>query len=408
MELESTPRNDRDNSTPADRLDQTSSGAAPETGTKDSNVIKVADAVERKVSTRLVSLDVFRGLTIFGMLLVNNIALDQFTPKYLIHAQWNAGVTIADMVFPWFLLIVGVAIPYSIASFRRRNLSGWRLGLKIVGRASVLVLLGCLIDSSIIKQPIFDLGVLQIIGLAYMFASFLYWLPVAPRLTIALAFLLAHWAAIRFLPVPGLGVGAFCPNENFIAYIDRMYLQVYHLNGLLSVVPTSALVVIGSVIGDLVRSETYSQVRKTIILAVAGAVMAVAGYVWNLDLPFNKPLWTASYILFTAGLGAIALALLYLVTDVKGWRAWSFPFVVFGMNAIAAYVFPILLKLWVLQIWKWPMPDGSNLTLQQAMQHVLIVHAGRIPGGWLYTFCYIFAWWLVLLWMYRNRVFLRV
>ena len=120
---------------------------------------------------RLLSLDAFRGLTIAGMLLVNNIALDSRTPAQLTHAPWNGGVRFADVIFPWFLLIVGVAVSYSAASAKKKELSFWRVDLKILGRVLALVFLGCLIDSSLAKRPVFDLNVLQLIGLAYGVAS---------------------------------------------------------------------------------------------------------------------------------------------------------------------------------------------------------------------------------------------
>src|SRR5437016_3794637 len=126
---------------------------------------------------RLASLDAFRGLAIVGMLLVNNVALDTATPRPLTHAPWNGGVYFADLVYPWFLLIVGVAIPFSAGAARAKGVPSWRYDLKIVGRAVTLLLLGCLIDSSTWKYPTFDLGVLQLIGLSYLVGALLYDLP---------------------------------------------------------------------------------------------------------------------------------------------------------------------------------------------------------------------------------------
>ena len=357
---------------------------------------------------RLASLDAFRGLAIVGMLLVNNVALDTATPRPLTHAPWNGGVYFADLVYPWFLLIVGVAIPFSMASHRARGLPLWRYDLKILTRAVTLVLLGCLIDSSLIKRPTFDLGVLQQIGLAYLVGAFLCELSPLRRLGAAAGFLVAHWAAIRFLPIPGVGAGVFTERTNFIHYVNRLYLQPVSLRGLISLVPMSALVLIGTVIGDSLRRETRARVRKAAHLLVGGLVLAGIGALWNLDLPFNKSVWTASYVLFSAGLGAVVLALLYLLVDVAGWRFVAFPLVVFGANAMMAYVTPILVKIDILQEWKWRMPGGSLLSLQDALLHYCFAHAGRIPGGWLYTIGYILFWWLVLLYMYVKRVFWRV
>jgi predicted acyltransferase len=362
----------------------------------------------RAIVGRLTSLDAFRGLTIFGMLLVNNIALDTATPKQLSHAMWNEGVHFADLVFPWFLLIMGVAIPYAAAAFKKKGLPLWRYDLKVIGRAATLVLLGCLIDSSLLRRPIFDMGVLQILGLAYLVGALLYELPLERRLILAGGFLLAHWAMIRFLPVPGVGAGVFTPEQNVIRHFDRIYLEQLHLRGIISVIPTSALVLIGTALGDVLRRDAWAPMRKVAYLLAGGVALVLAGLLWNTDLPFNKPYWTASYIVYAAGLGAMLLGMFYLLIDVNGWRAWAFPLVVFGMNAIVAYVVPILVKIDMFQQWTWKMADGSILPLDQAAMHDFFVRFGRIPGGWLYTFAYITVWWLVLLWMYRKRIFLRI
>jgi predicted acyltransferase len=359
-------------------------------------------------SKRLLSLDAFRGLTILGMLLVNNVALDAATPRQLTHAPWNRGVHFADLVFPWFLLIVGVAIPYSAASALAKGLRQWRYDLKVIGRAVTLVLLGCLIDSSMLKRPTFDLGVLQLIGLSYMVGALLYDLPLTRRLLVAAALLAAHWAAIRFMPIPGVGAGVFTEGQNLIYHLNRVYLQPISLRGLISLVPMGALALVGTALGDALRRDLDSPIPKVAQLLVAGLALAGIGWLWHFDLPFNKPVWTASYVLYAAGLGTLVLGALYLLIDVTGWRAWALPLIVPGANAIVAYVAPILVKLLILDAWKWKMPDGSLLPLSQAILHYCFVHAGRIRGGWLYTWGYILFWWLILLWLYRKRVFVRV
>jgi predicted acyltransferase len=269
-------------------------------------------------------------------------------------------------------------------------------------------MLGCLIDSSLAKRALFDLDVLQLIGLAYLVASMLYPLPTWGRLVCAALLLTGHWAAIRFIHVPGIGAGAFAEGNNLIAYIDRIYLQQYHLKGLVSVIPTAALVLIGSAIGDILRDESTPPMSRVVALLATGSCLAAFGMLWSYDLPFNKPVWTASFILYTAGMGTIILGFFYLFIDVRGWRMWSFPFVVFGSNAIMAYILPILVKTQMLQVWSYELPNGSHLTLQQAIIHFFVITYGRVTGGWLYTAIYILIWWLVLLLLYRKKIFLRV
>jgi predicted acyltransferase len=391
----------------AERSSQNTTGAEPRNGDTSVSSRTPGNAAPPG-GKRLTSLDAFRGLTILGMLLVNNVALNEATPSHLTHAAWASGIHFADLVFPWFLLIMGVAIPYSIASSRRKGLTMWRYRLKALGRAAALVLLGCLIDSSLARQPIFDLGVLQIIGLAYLVGALLYPLRPAWKAAAAALLLAGHWAAIRFIPIPGIGAGAFTENANLIKYLNETYLQAYHLSGLVSVIPTSAMALAGSVVGDLMRAERPAPGRKVLWMAAAGATLMLGGWLWNLDLPFNKPVWSAPYIVYTAGLGSFVLAVFYLLVDVAGWRAPAFPLVVFGSNAIVAYVAPILVKLYILQVWTLPTPDGAKLPLQQAFQHLLILHAGQVAGGWLYTASYIVFWWLVLLYLYRKKIFVRV
>ncbi len=369
--------------------------------------VKLEKPAEAK-SSRLVSLDAFRGLTIVGMLLVNNIMLDTATPKQFTHAGWNEGLNFADLVFPWFLFIVGVAIPYAIASHKKKGLPLWKFDLKALSRAVTLVLLGCLIDSSIYRRPIFDLNVLQLIGLAYLVAALMYELPVVRRLIVAGILLLAHWATIRFLPIPGVGAGIFTESQNIINHFNQVYLQPYHLNGLTSVITTSALAMIGTVIGDILRAEPDDRRMKLIRLVVSGSILTIIGAVWSLDVPFNKPLWTSSYVVYSTGLGILVLSAFYLLIDMRGWKAWAFPFVIFGMNAIVAYVLPILVKVYIFQEWMWDMSDGTHLPLGEAIPHWFFIHLGHVTGGWAYTAAYIVFWWLVLLQMYRKKVFVRV
>ncbi len=364
-------------------------------------------ATLEKKSARLASLDAFRGLTILGMLLVNNVALGEFTPRHLTHAPWNQGVYFADMVFPWFLFIVGVAIPYSAASFKRKNSSLFSYFGKGLNRAVMLVVLGCLIDSSINKRPLFDLGVLQLIGLAYLCATLLYEIPRKLGYFAVPLLLVAHWALIRFVAAPGMPAGIFEESKNIIQVINAKYLSPFNLQGLVSVAPTTALALLGCMVGDLLRAKRLSDFAKFGWLFATGAVLAFDGWVWSLSLPMNKPVWTSSYIVFSAGLGAMILAVFYIIMDVLKFRAWAFPFVVFGMNAIVAYVAPILVKLYVFQVWTIPVGAG-RMPIQQGLLAMAVSAHGQIVGGWVYTIGYALFWWLVVFYLYRNKVFVRV
>jgi predicted acyltransferase len=366
-----------------------------------------APQIER-ASQRLRSLDAFRGIAILGMLLVNNKALGPWTPTQLTHAGWDEGAHLADMVYPWFLLIVGVAIPYSAVSHLRRHGSWGSYFWKVFRRSLLLVLLGCLINSSYAKRPIFDLGVLQLIGFSYFAAALLYRLPFSWRMAAAGLFLVGHWALIRFLPIPGVGSGAFARETNVIAYLNQTYLARWGLENLPVVFPTTALVLIGTALGDAVRAAGWAEMRKVWIVVGVGVTLVVGGGLWGMDLPLNKRVWTSPYVLLAAGWGSVVLGLCYLLIDVKRRQRWALPLVVMGVNALTAFVAPILVNIYVLNGWGWQPAHGSFVTVQQAMLRFLTAHGGAGPGGLLYTASYLLAWWLILLWMYRRRVFFRV
>ena len=342
------------------------------------------------------------------MLLVNNLALDADAPAQLMHAPWGGGVRFADVIFPWFLLAVGIALPFSAAGARRNGTAGGRYAGRVLGRVLALVFLGCLIDSSLLKRPVFDLNVLQLIGLAYGAGAALYALPLGLRLPVALALLAAHTAIIQHLMVPGLGRGVFREDANAIVYLNRAYLHRWHLDGLVSVVPTAALVLIGTAFGDTLSRENWTPGRKVALLLAGSGGLALAGWAWHFSLPYSKPVWTASYILLTAGLGGGVLTLFYALVDAAGWKWPVFPLIVYGSNAIAAYVGPILIKIFILRVWTWPLPGGTREPLEQAWLHLAAAKYGAYAGGWIYTLGYLGVVWLALLEMRRRKLFLRV
>lgn len=363
---------------------------------------------EETVSRRLISLDAFRGLTILLMLLVNNMALDEATPRQFLHAGWNKGIHGADLVFPWFLFCVGLSIPFSARAFRKENVPSWKYDVRVLRRTAMLIFLGCLLDGSIAHHFMLSIGVLQLIGLAYMAGAFLYDLPPLRRLMMAGFLLAGYYAAIKFIPVPGAVAGVFEEERNLINHINTMYLNPVHLRGLPSIVPTSALVLIGTVLGDVLQKKGAPDRWKMSWLLISGILLAACGALWNASLPFNKSVWTPSYILLTAGMGTLMLDFFYFIMDVKGWKLWSRPLVFFGSNAILAYVAPILVKVLILQMWQVRNAAGRLVSVQQWLMDACFARAGRVGGGWLYTAAYIMCWWLVLWFLYRRKLFLRV
>jgi predicted acyltransferase len=351
---------------------------------------------------RSLALDVFRGVTVALMLLVNNVALDNATPAPLLHAPWGGGVRLADLVFPWFLFATGLSIPFAFSSLQRRRPGYASWIWKVLQRSFWLFALGCLVTSVVARDVVISLGVLQLIGLAYLVAASLQPLPLRWRLSSAAVLLVGYWAALRFLPIPGANVGTFEEGQNLVRFVNSTYLEPIGLRGLPSVIPTSALVLIASWVGELTRGSRPAGIKAT-SLFVVGAILAGIGLLWDLDLEMNKTIWTPSYILFTAGLGTALIGLLTWLETLR-FRAWSFVFVVFGSNALIAYIAPILVKVWILQ----SINLRPGVSLQDSWLEGLKYTTNPVFGGWIYTISYIALTWLALLVLLRRKLFLRV
>jgi len=391
-----------------------------------------AIAVESKnkatpAGARLLALDGLRGLTVFLMLLVNNLALQEATPDQLVHAPFG-GVTLADLVFPWFLFCMGAAIPYAASSFDKQKLPLWRRLLRILRRTSLIFLLGLFLTSALARTPVFALGVLQLIALAYCLAALFYLISPRPAFLFAVAagLLVGYWAAIRFVPIPGAGPGIFEEDRNLLLHLNRTYLEPLGLRGLLSTIPTAALALLGAMVAQVLRNggknpvevkrpgprsagfrEALAAYRPLLQLLLLGSAMTGLGYGWSLELPFSKAFWTPPYILFSAGLATLLIGAFYLLFDLRRWTWLAFPFLVFGSNALLAYILPILFKVWVLQGWTVSL-NGARVSLQEAWLNWHVAHSGVVVGGWTYTLLFILAWWLVFWWFYARKIFFKV
>ena len=293
------------------------------------------------------SLDVFRGATMAAMVVVNTPGDWAAVYAPLLHAEWH-GWTPTDLIFPFFVFIVGVSIVFS-----SRRTAGTTT---IVRRGAVLYGLGLLLA----LYPRFDLttvrlvGVLPRLALCYVAAA-LVARAMASRdereqvrtvLTIAGVLVVGYWALLRFVPVPGGSAGDLSPAGNLGAWIDRTVIGEAHLwsqsrswdpEGLLSTVPAMATALTGVAAG-LVLAGGRSAGQKTAWLVAAGITWTAAGLAWDRSFPINKSLWTSSYVLLTSGLAALALAACYWAVDVHGWRRGLRPFVVMGTNALALFV----------------------------------------------------------------------
>ena len=365
---------------------------------------------------RLGSLDVFRGLTLAAMILVNDAGDWDKTYAPLLHAEWH-GWTPTDLIFPFFLFIIGVAIPYAFAGRLARS-GGDRgpLHRQILRRTLILLALGLFlnwfpfytVDWPTARIP----GVLQRIALVYPVAA-LAWLHLGKRLRALLTavLLVGYWLAMTSIPVPEHGAGDLSPQGNLEAWVDHQVLGPHTWKkapgpgdpeGLLSTLPAIATALLGLFAGDALRSRV-----KLDRLLLWGAAATAAGLVWGRWFPINKNLWTSSYVLFTAGVALLLLASIYFLIDLKHRDAWAHPFLVFGTNAILAFFGSTLLaKLGYLIHW---MKDGQKVTLQQALYRSLF--ASWLPAyvaSLAWALAYVALWWGLMALLYRRRIFVRI
>ena len=369
-------------------------------------------AVGAPAPPRLISLDVFRGATMAAMVTVNNPG-DWGTVYWpLLHAEWN-GWTPTDLIFPFFLFIVGVSITLS------RKSTSWGA---IVRRSALIIGLGLFLAG----YPRFDVtrwripGVLQRIGVCYLASAALFQVTRGDRrrqgtivLSVGVALAMAYWLVMVLVPPPGGVAGDLTAEGNLGAYVDRA-LMLGHTwkprwdpEGLLSTIPAISTTLFGIVAG-LCLGSTFSPARKSAALAAFGVAGIVAGEIWNVAFPINKNLWTSSYAVFMAGAAALLLALCYWVIDVKGWRGWTRPFVILGTNAITLFAASALLVKTMALI-KVAGPDGASISISRyAYLHYFVPFAAPKNASLLYALANLVVLFALLAWMYRRRIFVRL
>lgn len=376
-------------------------------------------------ATRLVSLDVFRGMTMAAMVLVNTPGDWSNIYGPLQHAHWH-GWTSADLIFPFFLFIVGVSITLS-----RRSAST----TSIITRGAIIFVLGLFLTG----LPRFDLhswripGVLQRIAICYTVAALAYrWArrrsttgqpaaavtfsarPVVPLVLVITVLLIGYWAVMMLLPAPGGPAGDLSVHGNLASRVDRL-LMPGHLwkpawdpEGLLSTIPAIATSLLGVVAGVwIAHTPTADWPSNAAAGALAGVgVIAIAlGLIWSFAFPINKNLWTSSFVMFTGGAAAVALALSYWVIDVKRYRWWTKPFVILGVNALALYVLSAIVPRVLGRI---PMPaDAGRPNLHMWIIATIAPMTSPKAASLAYALLNLVVLFFLLWWMYRRRIFLR-
>jgi predicted acyltransferase len=367
-----------------------------------------------KSSKRLVSLDIFRGLTVAFMIIVNTPGSWKYVYSPLRHSEWN-GCTPADMVFPFFLFIAGVSMWYSFKKYNH-SLNGGSV-LRILRRVVAIFAVGLFLavfpyfgrDYSTLRI----MGVLQRIALAFGLAAFLCLSVNRQYLWIVVAILLlSYWALLAFMG----GANPYSLEGNVVSVIDTSILGVKHLyrgfgipfdpEGLLSTIPASVTVIIGYYCGEITGKKSGSGAGMMKILLL-GAASTGLGFLWGMVFPVNKPLWTSSYALYTAGLAMMILSFLYLVADHFKFQKWAFFFTVLGTNALFSFFLAgILARL--LLFFKFPTGNtGSNLyTL--IYDKLCAPVAGNFGGSLMFAIVALLIIWLAAFVLYRKKIMIRL
>lgn len=390
---------------------------------------------------RLVALDVFRGLTVAGMLLVNNPGTWGAIYPPLEHAAWH-GWTPTDLIFPFFLFIVGITTHLSLTARRARGASTSALVRQVLRRGALIFLCGLFLSwfPGFTYTPIPDLpdasawdlvvhrlahvrtlGVLQRIGLAYTIGALLtLWLGWRQQVVALAVILFGYWALMTLVPVPGEGqIGLALldePSRVLSAWVDRTVLGVPHLwvgsvtwdpEGLLSTIPSAGTVLLGALMARVIAERERPLGDRLSTLFAAGCLAMVVGLCWGWVFPINKALWTSSYVVFTGGMAAVCLATCFWVIDVQQVRWWTRPFVVYGMNPLVAFLGSGLMARAIGGIITWPTATGSISLQQRVYQSAFASWLEPRNASLLYALAFVGFWYVVLLVMYKRGIVVK-
>jgi predicted acyltransferase len=367
---------------------------------------------------RLVSLDVFRGATIAAMILVNNAGDPPNSYWPLKHAEWNRW-TPADLIFPFFLFIVGVSMAFSFGARLKRGASRSQLLRHASWRGAILFLLGLFLNGfpnhySLSSWRVY--GVLQRIAICYVItAAFALWSDRRGWIAAGAVCLGGYWVLMRYVPVPGLGVPThdiplLDPDRNLAAWLDRRLLAGHLYDGtrdpegVISTIPAVASSLLGLITGDWLRRAHTGKIEVS-RMVVLGFFSLAAGELWNLWFPINKDLWTSSFVLLSAGMALLCLALCYWIFDVRLWRGpWVTFFLVLGMNSIAAYVLAEMMSDILYRV-----STANGISWQEVLyESVFEPFASPANASLLYAVWCGFICWGVMWMLYRKRIFLKI
>jgi predicted acyltransferase len=321
--------------------------------------------VNLNASGRLVSLDALRGFDmmwiISGEIIVHALAKTTNAPGWnwmsdqLHHSVWN-GFTFYDMIFPLFIFIAGISMPFSFGkqlddkSATEQKKAKKKIYTSLIKRTLILIICGMVVNGLFKWQGYENTRFASVLGriaLSCFFAAILFLnTSLRSQLIWFSAILLGYWAIMMLIPVPGYGAGVLTPEGNLGAYVDRLFLPgklhrvVYDPEGILSTIPAIATALLGVFTGQFLRlkSDRWTLPKKGIMLALAGVICLIIGLLWDIVFPINKNMWTSSFVLFAGGWSLLLLSLFYLIIEVVGFKKWALPFIWIGTNSILIYM----------------------------------------------------------------------
>jgi len=372
---------------------------------------------------RLESLDILRGfdlfmLTAFGPVLYafkSTGSYDWLQPLYdqTNHVQWQ-GFACWDLIMPLFMFMAGVSIPFAFAKYKEQNQSKSRIYWRIIKRVIILWILGMICQGDLLE---FDIQVLKLytntlqsIAVGYLFAS-IFFLNTKPRTQIGIAALLliGYWAIMSFVKVNGYGGGDMTPDGNLCEYVDRQVLGIwrdgarldaqgnvvfsrgYRYTWVLSSITFVATTMSGTLAGILLKDQNRSQKNKALTLLIAGVAMVAAGWIWNIQFPVVKKIWTSSMVLVASGYSFLLLALFYYLVDIKGWKRGLEWLKVYGMNSIVAYM----------------LAEISFSCIFNPVLFGLEKYTGPAWYDLIINLCYVVLCYFILKYLYKHKIFLR-
>jgi len=392
------------------------------------------DRVDRS-SVRLTSLDALRGFDMFWIIGADRIiwSLSKDThARFLLflanqfdHAPW-AGFHFYDLIFPLFLFMIGVSMPFSFSKRLQRGDSKRKIYVHVFTRVTVLIFMGMMINGNILSYDPSKFqatySVLQVLALGYLVASIIMLnMTVRWQIATTAGMLILYWALMNFVPAPGHVVGVYKPGANFGDWLNDLivgrFQGPWRFGWILQILTNGSTAMLGVFAGHLLRSRKSEQQKLLWLIGLGFSCLAV-GLVWSIWFPIIKLRWTSTYALYAGGWSYLLLALFYFVIDVRGHRRWAFPFIVIGTNAILAYMawglfapaFRLMAEVFVSGLKRY-LVGSYDVIGFPPLPNALGADSSQFAGGSYNAIAWfggLIILWFVLYWLYRNRTFVRV